>query len=102
LTWITAAASASPRACDEAGERVKILFFGKLGETIGREVDVEPPGDSCTVAELRRLLGRRYPAAEDDLAKSNLRACVDDIIVGEQFVVGPDARVEFFPPLSGG
>lgn len=81
---------------------MKILFFGKLGDLVGREIDIDSPADGCTVSELRKLLARRYPEAETDLARPSLRACVDDTVVGEQFRVGPGAQVEFFPPLSGG
>jgi molybdopterin converting factor small subunit len=69
---------------------------------IGREVEFEPPQAGCTVAGLRELLARRYPNAAPDLSKPSLRACVGDTIVGEQFPVDGAAKVEFFPPLSGG
>ncbi|HEY0327244.1 MAG TPA: MoaD/ThiS family protein [Allosphingosinicella sp.] len=79
-----------------------ILFFGKLGDAIGRMVTVEAPSGGCTVAELRYLLASLYPMAAADLASPSLRACVEDRIVGEGFRVGADQTVEFFPPLSGG
>ena len=79
-----------------------ILFFGKLGDTIGRTVIVEAPPGGCTVAELRDLLASLYPQAAADLASPSLRACVEDRIVDEGFRVGTDGTVEFFPPLSGG
>ena len=81
---------------------MKIHSFGKLGELIGRELDIEAPPGGCTVAELRGLLADRYPHAGQELASVSLRACVDDVIVGEQFPIPPGAAVEFFPPLSGG
>jgi len=81
---------------------VDILFFGKLGDTIGRELRIEPPPAGCTVGELRGLLASRFPHAAADLARSSLRACVDDAIVGDDFLLTPDGRVEFLPPLSGG
>lgn len=79
-----------------------ILFFGKLGDTIGREILIEPPTAGCTVSELRGLLASRFPHAAADLARPGLRACVDDAIVGEDFRVAADGTVEFLPPLSGG
>jgi molybdopterin converting factor small subunit len=81
---------------------LKILFFGKLGEAIGREVEMGLDPGSVTVAELRAFLARRYPAVAADLRSPGLRACVGDTIVGEDFRIGPEASVEFFPPLSGG
>ena len=79
-----------------------ILFFGKLGDRIGREVSIEPPPGVCTVRELRALLASLHPAAEADLTSPSLRACVGDEIVAEDFHVGAERSVEFFPPLSGG
>lgn len=81
---------------------MKILFFGKLGEAIGREVEMSLEPDGVTIAELRALLASRYPEVAADLCAPGLRACVDDTIVGEGFRVGRQASVEFFPPLSGG
>ena len=79
-----------------------ILFFGKLGDTIGRKVTIETPPGGCSVAELRNLLASLYPQAAADLASPSLRACIEDRIVDEGFRVDADRTVEFFPPLSGG
>ena len=81
---------------------MRITFFGKLGDRIGRDVDVDLPAARCSVAELRRHLAERYPAAAEDLAARTLRACVDEAIVPESYMIGPDQTVEFLPPLSGG
>jgi len=81
---------------------MRIGFFGRLGERIGREVDLDLPADACTVADLRLHLARQFPAASGDLASGSLRACVDEAIVPDSHVVRPGQRVEFFPPLSGG
>lgn len=81
---------------------MKILFFGQLGDAIGREVHVQAPDEGCTVAELRALLANSYPEAQASLGNKRARACVKDVIVDEQFRLDPQAEVEFFPPLSGG
>ena len=78
------------------------MFFGRLGETIGREVRIEAPPGGCTVGEVRGLLAALYPHEAADLASPSLRACVDDSLVGEDFGVAAGGKVEFFPPLSGG
>lgn len=80
---------------------MKILFFGKLRDSLGaaREVD-GTVGE--TVAALRRRLAAAYPLAAADLIAPRTRACVNDTIVGEDFVLGGDERIEFLPPLSGG
>lgn len=72
----------------------KIAFYGKLAETIGREVEIELPAQGCTVAALR--------ARFDGLDRATIRACVNDATVGEDHVVMPGDRVDFLPPLSGG
>jgi molybdopterin converting factor small subunit len=81
---------------------VKVAFFGKLGEAIGREVEVDCQTDSMTVADLRILLSQLYPGAAGDLLSPRIRACVDDLMVGEEFRLPKQSTVEFFPPLSGG
>ena len=81
---------------------MKIGFFGKLGDTIGREVVLDPSVAGCTIGELRTLLAGQYPHASAELVGSRLRACVNDQVVGEDFRIEAEAEVEFFPPLSGG
>ncbi len=79
---------------------MKILFYGRLGDLVGREMEVE--AGPCTVSELRRALADTHPDAAPDLARNSVRACVADVIVGEEFELDSAAVVEFFPPLSGG
>jgi molybdopterin synthase sulfur carrier subunit len=77
---------------------MKILFFGRLGETIGREVDFDLPDGGLTVAELRAALASTYGG----LAAAGVRACIDQQIVSEDALVLPSHEVAFIPPLSGG
>ena len=79
-----------------------IMFFGRLGETIGREVRIDAPPGGCTVGEVRGLLAALYPEAAADLTSPSLRACVNDSLVAEDSRVAAGGTVEFFPPLSGG
>lgn len=72
----------------------KIAFYGKLAETIGREIEIELPAGGCTIAALRTRF--------DGLDRATIRACVNDEMVGEDHVVMPGDRVDFLPPLSGG
>jgi len=81
---------------------LKIGFYGRLAESIGREAELQVPDGGCTVAELRRLLGEQHPHAAAELSRPSVRASVADSIVGEDHRVGPGDAVEFFPPLSGG
>lgn len=77
---------------------MKILFFGRLGETIGREIDFDLPDGGCSVAALRAALAARH----EGLAAGNVRACIDQVIASETDLVLPHHEVAFIPPLSGG
>ena len=79
---------------------MKILFFGKLGETIGREIELARPAGVETVGALRRHLAERHPAA--DLIGPRVRVCVGDAIAGDDAEIGEDSEIAFLPPLSGG
>ncbi len=81
---------------------MKILFFGNLGDRIGREIELDLPHGRHTVASLREHLAELYPQAADDLSAARLRACVEDSMVSEDHPVPVGGSVEFFPPLSGG
>lgn len=81
---------------------MKILFFGRLGDQLGRELEIEPPRSGCTVAELRQLLCSRGRIFRDTLSHSSVRACVDQVIVPEDTPVRLGQEVAFIPPLSGG
>ena len=80
---------------------MKVGFFGRLRDAFGdeREIAVDP-GE--TVARLRLRLAALEPGAGPELLGPRVRALVADSIVGEDFVLGGDERVEFLPPLSGG
>jgi molybdopterin converting factor small subunit len=80
---------------------VKVLFYGRLAEAIGPEVEIEmPPG--CSVEELRERLIAEHPEAEQTLRSKRARACVGDALVHEDHVLEAADRVEFLPPVSGG
>ena len=82
---------------------MKIIFFGRLAQSIAPEIELE--FDGCSerrVAELRDWLGRKYPQAADTLANRRSRVCVGDTLVDESYVIQPTDKVEFLPPVSGG
>lgn len=81
---------------------MRIKFFGKIGAAIGREVEIEIPGSTATVAGLRSLLADHYPDAADALTDHGLKACIADAIVDDNHPIAGVEQVEFFPPLSGG
>jgi molybdopterin synthase sulfur carrier subunit len=81
---------------------MKVQFFGRLGERIGRETSLELPAGVRTVAALRAALAAAHPGARAELLSPRIRACVDDVIVGDDAPIRADSEVAFFPPLSGG
>ncbi len=80
---------------------MKILFFGRLAESLGRELDLDVPA-GCTIAELRRRIAGALPEAAGQLSSAGARACIDHEIVAESARVLPSHEVAFVPPLSGG
>jgi sulfur-carrier protein len=79
---------------------VRVRFFGKLADSIGRELELD--GEGLTVEALRSRLATRFPPLAADLLRPALRACIGDEIVSDDRVVAPGEIVELFPPLSGG
>jgi len=89
------------RQLNQARQTVKVLFYGRLAESIAAEVDVDArPG--CSVGELRERLIAAYPQAEKPLRSSRSRACVGDSLVQEDHVLDGFQSVGFLPPVSGG
>jgi molybdopterin synthase catalytic subunit len=79
---------------------IRVLFFATLRDRVGeKEVRLELE-QSIKVAELRRLLGERYPGLaplmRTALASVNREFAFDDDLIPA------DAEVAFFPPVSGG
>ncbi len=75
---------------------VKVLFFGKVGDQLGREREVAIPEGGCTVLELRRLID------EAALAVRGVRASVNREIAPDDARVRPGDEVAFFSLFSGG
>ena len=77
--------------------------YGRLAQLIGaEEVRLDLPAPSCSIAEVRAAIIACYPETEEQMRSGQVRACVDDVIVGEEYVVGAAQTVEFLPPVSGG
>ena len=80
---------------------MKVLFYGRLAEAIGPELEIDaPPG--CSVAELREKLIAKHPQAEQPLRSRRALACVGDALVRDTYVLKAADQVEFLPPVSGG
>src|SRR5207249_2847109 len=102
----TAAVDGSP-GHDESSQTilievtVKVVFYGRLADLIGPEVEIDAPS-GCSVAELRDRLVARHPGAEQVLLNARSRACIGDAVVHDHHVLAASDRVEFLPPVSGG
>ena len=81
---------------------MKIGLFGRLAESIGREIDLELMPADRSVADVRRRLADLYPDSAGDFGSRTVRACVDEAIVPDSHPIGPGQKLEFLPPLSGG
>jgi molybdopterin synthase sulfur carrier subunit len=80
---------------------VRVLFYGRLAETIGPELEIDAP-TGCSVAELRDRIVAEHPQAEQPLRSRRALACVGDALVRDTYVLRTADRLEFLPPVSGG
>ena len=80
---------------------MRISFYGRLAEAIGREVELDAP-QPCAIGEVRARLAELFPDAASDLSSPRVRACVGDRMVPDSFVVTPGQSVDILAPLSGG
>jgi molybdopterin converting factor small subunit len=80
---------------------VKILFYGRLADAMGPELELDAP-QGCSMSELRSRLVTSNPAASQALSGRRIRACVGDAFVSDDYILTPADRVEFLPPVSGG
>ena len=79
-----------------------VALFGKLGEAIGREIELRTGFTEGTVAQLREALAEAYPSARMDLLSPRVRACINDAIVTDSHRVALGDRIALLPPVSGG
>lgn len=80
---------------------MKVLFYGRLADMIGRQIEIEMT-QPCSIAALRERIAAAHPAAAEAIGSERVRACVGDAIVADSHVVSLDETVEFLPPVSGG
>jgi molybdopterin converting factor small subunit len=80
---------------------VKVLFYGRLAEVIGPELEIDAPLES-SIAQLRERLVTRYPEAGQPLRSRRALVCVGDTMVLDDYVLRDGDKVEFLPPVSGG
>lgn len=78
---------------------MKVKLYGRLGDVIGRQIELDMD-KGCSVGQLRERLGARCPAACDVLDRS--RAVIDSSLVTDARLIGDTEIIEFLPPVSGG
>ena len=80
---------------------MKVLFYGRLADVIGAELEVNSPA-RCSVSQLRERLATEHPLAAQALRSKRARTCVGDRLVHDAHVLSAADTVEFLPPVSGG
>lgn len=80
----------------------KILFFGSLADSLGRERLVAIPPEGCTLRELRGTLCAGDAAASSALGNARVRVAVNQEIAFDDRRVYPGQEVAFLAPVSGG
>lgn len=80
----------------------RVLFFGRLGEILGRSRTFDLPSAERTIADLRQILLDLDEDLAGLLGDRCVRACVDGVIATEDAVVLTGQELAFIPPLSGG
>lgn len=79
---------------------LKILYFASLRESIGMGTEnIDLPPSVQTVGALRYSLGQRHAVL---LSAKNLKAAVNQKMVGMDAPVTDGDEVAFFPPVTGG
>ncbi|MDP3511331.1 MAG: molybdopterin converting factor subunit 1 [Sulfuritalea sp.] len=82
---------------------IKILFFAGLREALGTGSEaLALPTGIATVGALRDHLAARGEAWTALATTKNLRAAVNQHMVGAEAAVKPGDEVAFFPPVTGG
>ena len=80
---------------------MKILFYGRLAELIGPEVDLDIP-EALSIAQVRERLAVERPGCAAALVGRRVLTCVEGSLVRDDYVVDPGSQIEFLPPVSGG
>ena len=80
---------------------MKIRFYGRLSELIGREIDLDA-AESISVGDLFQRLAQAHADAASALLNPRVRAVVADEIVPRDFILDPGEDLEILPIVSGG
>ncbi len=81
--------------------RMKVFFYGKLDDAVGKEIEIPADGPS-SVGGLKRQLAVDYPEMANALQDGRLKALVGETFVGDDHPLTAKDEVEFLAPVSGG
>ena len=81
---------------------VRLLFFGPLGDLMGRTTMAAGPVGETRLADFLADLGARDARFAAALAGARLRYAVNEEIVGADATVRDGDEIAFLPPFSGG
>ncbi len=80
----------------------RLLFFGALGDAMGRERTMALPDGVATADALIDHLCASDPAFADAYRRTKIRLAVNEGIVDPQAPIGDGDEIAFLPPFSGG
>ncbi|WP_341645091.1 molybdopterin converting factor subunit 1 [Thauera sp. SDU_THAU2] len=82
---------------------MKVLYFASLREAVGRtDEELELPAGVATVGDLRAHLAARGEGWQALAEGRNVRAALNQRMVGADAAVAAGDEVAFFPPVTGG
>ena len=83
--------------------KVKVLYFASLREAVGRSAEeFALPAGVSTVGALRAHLAERGEGWQALDEGRNVRAALNQRMVGAEAAVAAGDEVAFFPPVTGG
>lgn len=80
---------------------MKVRLYGRLADIVGAELEIDG-GSGCSIGQLRGRLIADVPAIRAKVLEKRVRACVNGVVVDDDYLPGPTDCVEFLAPVSGG
>ncbi|MEQ8177377.1 MAG: molybdopterin converting factor subunit 1 [Amphiplicatus sp.] len=80
----------------------RLLFFGALGDAMGRERALALPDGVATADALIAYLCASDPVFADAFRRTKVKLAVNESIVDPEAPIGDGDEIAFLPPFSGG
>ena len=92
------------KASDTQTTTVRILYFARLRETLGKgEEELVLPDGVATVGDLAHFLRHRGDVWETELGTGRaVRVAVNQDMASPDTVINGGEEIAFFPPVTGG